>query len=280
MTARGCSRDANQDADGLTGMEQGLRVAGVNGRPAATGRAKPGDKLEALMPLDLLVFGPHPDDLEIGLAGTIARHVADGYAVGLCDLTAGELGSNGTPDVRRDEAAEAARVLGVAWRENLGWPDGRIDLDCIDSAVDLIRRHRPRTVAIPYAHDRHPDHVAAGEVLGVAAFRSGLRRYLRTDPAWRPEWVCSYFINDATTPSFVIDVSAHYEAKRAALACHRSQFAPPAPDAVPTRLTASSFQRLIESRDAQFGAQIGVAFAEGVLVREPVARHTLLRDSR
>ena len=78
------------------------------------------------MPLDLLVFGPHPDDLEIGLAGTIARHVAEGYAVGLCDLTAGELGSNGTPDERRQEAAEAARVLGVAWRENLGWPDGSI----------------------------------------------------------------------------------------------------------------------------------------------------------
>jgi bacillithiol biosynthesis deacetylase BshB1 len=232
------------------------------------------------MPLDLLVFGPHPDDLEIGLAGTIARHVADGRAVGLCDLTAGELGSNGTPDERRQEAEAAARVLGVEWRENLGWPDGGITLDHAATAIDLIRRHRPRTIAIPYEHDRHPDHVASSQVLAVAAFRSGLRRYLTRDPAWRPEWVCAYFINDAAPPSFVVDVSAQYEQKRAALACHRSQFAPEGDDAVSTRLTASAFQRLIESRDAQFGAQVGVAFAEGVIVRDPIVRSSLLREPR
>lgn len=230
------------------------------------------------MSLDLLVFGPHPDDLEIGLAGTIARHVAEGYSVALCDLTAGELGSNGTPDERREEAQEAARVLGVKWRENLGWPDGAIDLDLMPGAVDLIRRHRPRAIAIPYANDRHPDHVAANGTLTVAAFRSGLRRFVTPYEAWRPQWVCQYFINDSTTPSFVIDVSKYYDTKRAALACHRSQFAPVARDAVQTRLTASSFQQLIESRDAHFGAQIGVPFAEGVIVREPVARSSLLRD--
>lgn len=230
------------------------------------------------MSLDLLVFGPHPDDLEIGLGGTIARHVADGYSVGLCDLTAGELGSNGTPEERREEAQEAARLLGVKWRENLGWPDGAIGVDLVPAAVDVIRRHRPRTIAIPYGQDRHPDHVTANQTLTIAAFRSGLRRYLSTHEAWRPEWVCQYFINDAATPSFVIDVSAHYETKRAALACHRSQFSPPARDAVATRLTASSFRQLIESRDAQFGAQIGVAFAEGLVVREPVARSSLLRQ--
>ena len=229
------------------------------------------------MSLDLLVFGPHPDDLEIGLAGTIARHVAEGYSVGLCDLTAGELGSNGTPDERREESQEAARLLGVKWRENLGWPDGGISLDLMPQAVDLIRRHRPRTVAIPYASDRHPDHVAAHQTLTTAAFRSGLRRFLSTEEAWRPEWVCQYFINDSTTPSFVIDVSPYYATKRAALACHRTQFAPSGRDTVATRLTVSSFQQLIESRDAQFGAQIGVPFAEGIVVREPVQRSTLFR---
>src|SRR6476620_2723182 len=112
------------------------------------------------MPLDLLVFGPHPDDLEIGLGGTIARHTAAGHAVGLCDLTEGELSSNGTVAGRREEAADAARVLGAAWRENLRWPDGGIAAtpEQIRSAVDLIRRHQPRTIAIPYWDDRHPDH--------------------------------------------------------------------------------------------------------------------------
>jgi bacillithiol biosynthesis deacetylase BshB1 len=232
------------------------------------------------MPVDLLVVGPHPDDLEIGLGGTIARHVAAGSAVGLCDLTAGELGSNGTPAERKREAAEAARVLGVTWRVNLEWPDGGIvaSPEILRSAVDLLRRERPRAVAIPYYEDRHPDHGAASRVLDLAVFRSGLRRYVTDVEPWRPEWVCYYFINNSTTPSFVVDVSDHYETKRAALACHRSQFAPADASAVETRLTVSTFRQLIESRDAQFGAQAGVAFAEGLIVREPIVRSSLFRS--
>ena len=232
------------------------------------------------MPVDLLVFGPHPDDLEIGLGGTIARHAAAGFSVGLCDLTAGELGSNGTPDERKREAADAGRVLGAAWRKNLEWPDGGIvpSPEILRSAVDLIRAERPRTVALPYWEDRHPDHGAASRVLDLAVFRSGLRRYVTDLEAWRPEWVCYYFINNSAPPSFIVDVSEHYEAKRAALACHRSQFAPSEASAVPTRLTASTFRQLIESRDAQFGAQAGVAFAEGLIVREPVVRSSLFRS--
>jgi len=232
------------------------------------------------VPVDLLVFGPHPDDLEIGLGGTIARHAAAGFSVGLCDLTAGELGSNGTPDERKREAADAGRVLGAAWRRNLEWPDGGIvpSPEILRSAVDLIRGERPRTVALPYWEDRHPDHGAASRVLDLAVFRSGLRRYVTDLESWRPEWVCYYFINNSAPPSFIVDVSEHYEAKRAALACHRSQFAPSEASAVPTRLTASTFRQLIESRDAQFGAQAGVAFAEGLIVREPVVRSSLFRS--
>jgi bacillithiol biosynthesis deacetylase BshB1 len=234
------------------------------------------------MSIDVIVFGPHPDDLEIGLGGTIARHVAMGDAVGLCDLTAGELGSNGTPEERRREGQEAARVLGAAWRETLEWPDGGIvpSPELIRSAVDLVRRHRPRVVALPYWDDRHPDHGAASRVLDLAIFRSGLRRYVTDLEAWRPEWTCYYFINSAALPSFVIDVSAHYQTKRAALACHRSQFSPSGSLAVATRLTADTFRQLIESRDAQFGAQIGVAFAEGIVVREPITRTSLFRTDR
>jgi bacillithiol biosynthesis deacetylase BshB1 len=228
--------------------------------------------------VDVLVFGPHADDLEIGLGGTIARQVAEGLRVGLCDLTRAELSSNGTPDERLVEARAAAEVLGAVWRENLGWPDGGIagGDEQIGAAVDVIRRARPRTVAIPYWVDRHPDHVAASEVLRRAVFKSGLRRYETTEPHWRPEWVCHYFINDSATPSFVIDVSNYYEKKRAALACYRSQFAPEG-NSTATRLNAPTFRQLIESRDAQFGALSGVAFAEGVIVREPVVRTGLLK---
>jgi bacillithiol biosynthesis deacetylase BshB1 len=228
----------------------------------------------------LLAFGPHPDDIEIGIGGTIARHVDDGLAVGLCDLTAGELGTNGTPDVRLREADEAGRVLGASWRVNLGWPDGGIvpSAEILRSAVDLLRRHRPRAVAVPYWDDRHPDHGAASRVLDLAIFRSGLRRYVTDLEPWRPDWTCYYFINSSVPPSFVIDVSAQYDRKRAALACHRTQFAPSDADARPTRLTASTFQQLIESRDAQYGALAGVRFAEGFVVREPVVRASLLRS--
>lgn len=231
------------------------------------------------MGLDLLVFGPHPDDLEIGLGGTIARHTAAGMSVGLCDLTAGELGSNGTPEERLREGDAAARVLGALWRENLHWPDGGIDgrPEQIRSAVELIRTHQPKTIAIPFGDDRHPDHVAAHQVLTIAAHRAGLRRFETGHAAWRAGWVCQYFINDAAAPSFVIDVSDFYQTKRDALACHKSQLAPAGSGTVPTRLTHSTFRQLIESRDAQFGALIGAAFAEGIVVREPVERASLLR---
>lgn len=230
--------------------------------------------------VDLLVFGPHPDDIEIGLGGTVAKHAAAGHRVGLCDLTRGELSSNGTVEERQREADAAMRVLGAAWRENLAWPDGGIVMtpELIRSAVDAIRAARPRSVAIPYWDDRHPDHVASSQVLRVAAFRSGLRRYETAHGPWRPEWVCYYFINDGAAASFVVDVSAQYEKKREALACYRSQFTPGDAGAAATRLTSPTFRQLIESRDAQFGALAGVAFAEGIVVREPVQRSGLLKD--
>jgi N-acetylglucosamine malate deacetylase 1 len=232
------------------------------------------------MPCDLLVFGPHPDDIEIGLGGTVARHVAAGFAVGLCDLTRGELGSNGTPDERRQEALAAARVLGVAWRENLGWPDCNISTApaLVKSAVEFVRRHRPRAVAVPYWDDRHPDHRAASEALTQAIFKAALRRYAAEGEPWRVETVSYYFINDSAKPSFVIDVSDQYDKKQAALDCFRSQFAPADAGAVQTRLSVPAFRRLIESRDAQFGAQIGVTYAEGLVTRDPLRRKTLFSD--
>jgi len=231
------------------------------------------------MPVDLLVFGPHPDDLEIGVGGTIARHAADGQRVGVCDLTAGEMGSNGTVEDRLAEAEAARAALGAAWRHNMRWPDRGIGQPGhVEQAVAFIRKHQPRTVAIPYWSDRHPDHVSASAVLTEAVFNSGLRRYQASGEAlqpWKPDWICYYFINDSVAPSFVVDVTRQYEAKRRALDCHSSQFVRNAAGAVGTRLNSPLFRQLIESRDAQFGALAGVEWAEGFIVREPVVRSGL-----
>lgn len=228
--------------------------------------------------VDLLAFGPHPDDLEIGLGGTIAKHAALGHAVGLCDLTRGEMSSNGTPAARVKEADAARMVLGAVWRENLALPDRAIGSspDHLRKVVELIRRARPRAIAVPYWHDRHPDHESSAALLRDAVFNAKLKRYDAAGDPFQPEWVCHYFINDAGPASFVIDVSAHYETKRQALACYASQFSR-ATESADTRLNSPSFSQLIESRDAQFGALAGVRFAEGIVVNEPVVRAHLLK---
>jgi LmbE family N-acetylglucosaminyl deacetylase len=130
---------------------------------------------------------------------------------------------------------------------------------------------------VPYWSDRHPDHVAASEVLTEAVFNSGLRRYAAEGAAWKPNWICYYFINDSAPPSFVIDVSDCYQRKREALDCHTSQFQSATPGATATRLNTPLFRQLIESRDAQFGALAGVRWAEGIVVREPLLRASLMK---
>ena len=232
----------------------------------------------ALSAVDLLVFGPHPDDIEIGMGGTVAKHARLGTRVGLCDLTAGEMGSKGTVEERLAEAEAARAVLGASWRTNLRLPDRAIGSspEHLRAVAGLVRCAKPKAVAVPYWSDRHPDHVSASELLTEAIFSAGLRRFEAGGEAWKPGAVFYYFINDHVAPSFVVDVSDDYETKRRALACHATQFAPAATDAVATRLTSSRFQQLIESRDAQFGAQAGVAFAEGFVVRQTLVRTHLL----
>lgn len=233
-------------------------------------------------PVDLLVFGPHPDDIEIGIGGTVAKHARLGHRVGLCDLTAGEMGSNGTVEERLAEADAARAVLGATWRTNLRLPDRAIGSipDHLRAVAGLVRCARPRAVAVPYWSDRHPDHVRASELLTEAVFSAGLRRFEAGGDAWKPAGVFYYFINDHAAPSFVVDVSDDYDTKRRALACHATQFAPAGKDAVATRLTSSRFQQLIESRDAQFGAQAQVAFAEGFVTRQLLVKPDLLEGLR
>jgi LmbE family N-acetylglucosaminyl deacetylase len=132
-------------------------------------------------------------------------------------------------------------------------------------------------VAAPYWSDRHPDHVAASALITEGVFNAGLRRYEAEGEAWKAEWICYYFINDADRPSFLVDVSDYYEKKRRALDCHVTQFSPAGDGAAATRLNTPIFRQLIESRDAQFGALAGFPWAEGVVVREPVVRSVLFR---
>jgi len=233
-----------------------------------------------ISPVDMLAIGPHPDDIEIGVGGIVAKHAALGHRVGLCDLTAGEMGSNGTVEERLAEAEAARAVLGAAWRVNLRLPDRAIGSspDHQRLVASLVRSARPKVVAIPYWSDRHPDHVAASHLLTEGVFSAGLRRYQADGDAWKPESICYYFINDMAAPSFVVDVSEYYETKRRALACHVTQFQPSNSDAVATRLTTVRFRQLVESRDAQFGAGAGVAFAEGIVVKHPLVRPHLLYE--
>lgn len=239
--------------------------------------------MTAVDAVDVLAFGPHPDDIEIGIGGTMAKHAALGHRVGLCDLTAGEMGSNGTVEERLAEADAARAVLGASWRANLHLPDRGIATDPshVRRATEMVRRARPRVVVIPYWSDRHPDHVAASQLLTDAVFNAALRKYPADGEAWRPDATVYYFINDSgAPPSFVVDVSEYYDVKRRALACYASQFNPKAAGAVATRLTSSLFPQLIESRDAQFGAQAGYAFAEGFVSRRPVVKPDLLPDRK
>jgi bacillithiol biosynthesis deacetylase BshB1 len=190
------------------------------------------------------------------------------------------MGSNGTVDERLGEAEAARAVLGAVWRVNLRLPDRAIgtDLAHLRIVAGLIRCARPKVIAIPYWTDRHPDHVASSHLLTESVFNAGLRRYNADGDPWTVSSVCYYFINDSAPPSFVVDVSAHYETKRRALACHSSQFQPSAATAVSTRLTSARFQQLIESRDSQFGAVAGVEFAEGIVVKHPLLRSNLLSE--
>ena len=158
------------------------------------------DPVRAVEPVHLLAIGPHPDDIEIGIGGIVAKHAALGLKVGLCDLTAGEMGSNGTVEERLAEAEVAREVLGARWRVNLRLPDRAIGADPshLVTIASLVRRAQPRVVALPYWSDRHPDHVTASKVLTDAVFNAGLRRFAADGTAWKPNWSAT---TSSTIPS-------------------------------------------------------------------------------
>jgi bacillithiol biosynthesis deacetylase BshB1 len=223
------------------------------------------------MAVDLLAIGPHPDDVELGIGGTLAKLSRAGKTTLICDLTRGEMGSNGTPAGRVAEGEAAAEILGARGRVNLGLPDRYLDQrDPVQlrAVVDLIRRERPVQLAVNWGIDRHPDHVAGCALVEEAIFMAGLRRYETEHEAYRPRRVWYYFINDEAIPSVYVDVSAVWAVKQAALAAHVSQFGR---GEASTRLNQTyGLPYIVEARDRLFGGKIGVAYAEGFVTKQPL----------
>lgn len=229
------------------------------------------------MALDALCFGAHPDDVELTSGGLAARLAAHGHAVGIADLTRGELASRGDVETRAREAKAAADALGVSLRVNLGLPDGaldRHDAGQLRAVVECLRAHRPGLVIAPDRHDEHPDHVEASHLVARACYLAGLARFEAAGERHRPERLLFALYRSGTEPHVVVDVSEVWEQRMAALRAHASQLDPAAGPA--TYLTEPGFVAAVEARARAWGALAGVAYAEGYRVRGPLA----LRDAR
>ncbi|MDP4096621.1 bacillithiol biosynthesis deacetylase BshB1 [Paenibacillus sp. P96] len=224
------------------------------------------------MSLDILIFGAHADDAEIGMAGTIAKHAAAGLKVGICDLTRAEMSSNGTVERRAEEAEAASSVLGLSARINLGLPDRGLYItpDHVAAVTAEVRRHAPKIVFAPYWEDRHPDHVMCSRLVEEAVFNAKLRRYMPELPAVRVEQLYFYFINDLGKADLIVDITGYYNIKEKALSCYSSQFEQGAPgaDVVATPLNQGYVER-VKARDSLLGQRNLVPFAEGFAVKSP-----------
>lgn len=179
-------------------------------------------------PLDVLAIMAHPDDVELTCGGTLLASVARSRRVGIVDLTAGETGSRGTPELRAGEAQAAARILGASVRENLHLPDAHLENTpaAREAVIRAIRTHRPAIVITHARQGRHPDHIATAQLVRDACFMAGLKKLVPELPPHRPRKVlhCLSYREDAIAPSFVVDISDVFEQKLAAIACYRSQF--------------------------------------------------------
>lgn len=223
--------------------------------------------------LDFLIFGAHPDDAEIGMGGTIAKHTRAGYRVGICDLTLAEMSSNGNVDTRREEAAEAGRILGLAARSNLALPDRGLYMtkEHVDAITREIRKFKPRIVFAPYWQDRHPDHVACSHLVQEAVFNAKLRRYMPDTEPVLVEQLYFYFINDLYDSDVLINVTDSYSSKTDALRAYASQFDPATGgnSYVSTPLNQGYLER-VEARDRLLGQKRMVPYAEGFVSKLPM----------
>lgn len=234
---------------------------------------------------DLLVLAAHPDDAEIGCGGTIAAHVRQGASVVVVDATRGELGSRGSPAERAAEAAAAARVLGLAGRENLGLPDGGLrgeDLAARGLIVDAIRRHRPRAVLCMSGHARHPDHVALAALAGPAPKAAALHNLPvpSAAPAWAEARLWFYEAELRIAPALLVPLGAEdWARKLAALRCYGSQLHRPGADLPATTIARPEFIDWIEGRGRAWGREAGAPYAEAFAAAHDLPRIADLRGA-
>ncbi|WP_017728003.1 bacillithiol biosynthesis deacetylase BshB1 [Halalkalibacterium ligniniphilum] len=231
--------------------------------------------------LDILAFGAHPDDVEIGMGGTLHRYAHEGFSVGICDLTKAELSSNGTVELRQEEAKKAGDILGLHTRVQLELSDRglrNITEAELASVVSVIRTYRPKLVFAPYFADRHPDHGHCGEIVKEAVFNAGIRRYacLEQLPAHQVSNIFFYLINGYERPDVLVDITKSMEAKRRALEAYRSQFMK-TEASVDTPLTNAYIEK-VEARERLFGSEVGVLFAEGFKLEKPLLVNHLIGD--
>ena len=228
--------------------------------------------------LDILAFGAHPDDVELSCGGTIAKEVSFGKIVGIVDLTRGELGTRGSTNLRDKEAKQAASILEVAIRENLGFRDGFFKNDEVHQLeiIKVLRKYRPKMVLCNAQTDRHIDHGRAASLIHDASFLSGLRKIETVvdktpQTPWRPSQVYHYMQWNNDPCDFVVDISDFIDKKMAAILAYSSQFYDEKSKEPDTPISSQQFLDSIQNRAADLGRMIGVNFAEGFTTQRQLA---------
>lgn len=222
------------------------------------------------MTYDVLAVGAHPDDIELGVAGTLALLAGRGYRVVLLDITRGSLSTRGDPETRQAEADAAAKVIGAAERLNLRRHEGSLltNPDNLHPLVGVIRRLQPKLILAPYWNDRHPDHSAASRLVQDACFWAGVSKFGDDQPPHRPRRAAYYFCHYEGPVSLVVDVTATFDRKLAAVKAYRSQFALEPGEQPTTFISRPEFLEKMISRAKFYGSQIGTEFGEPLYVRE------------
>lgn len=234
--------------------------------------------------VDILAIGAHPDDVELGCAGTLLRHREQGACIAVVDLTSGQLGSRGNPELRLREADVSSKILGLTDRINLGWEDGFFEEteENLIQLVAAIRYFRPRVVLCNAPSDRHPDHGRAGKLTSRACYLSGLVKIAtewKGEPqeAWRPEAVYHYIQDYWLHPDLVVDVTSQFETKMRSIAAFSSQFySPDSKDEVETPISGKDFIDFVKARAREMGRIIGVEYGEGLVKERAVGVKNLL----